>query len=141
MLIGTDSCSFLVQPPTQSRSVFWSCFSFVSQNKTTKGCIGRFTQPQLHLLCGAGTQCNPFLTTVQPGRSIRAYCISFLDQVFSEGNLMWVGRIVRTKALTQINAGVYKRTRTSVHIVKNYSASHSSASSTHWKISGFPHAH
>lgn len=86
--------------------------------------------------CAVGQAPNAasLLTTVQPGRWTRVCCISFLDRVSPQGKPEWVEWVVGTKAVTQRNTGVCRGTRTSVHIMRNHSAPHSSSSSTPWRI-------
>lgn len=64
--------------------------------------------------------------------------ISPLDWVSLQGKSAWVQWVVNTKAVTQRNIGVCRGTKTSVHIMRNYSAPHSSSRFTHWRIGGFP---
>lgn len=88
---------------------------------------------------GTGTSATLLLTPVQPGGWTRVCCISFLGWVSLQGKPVWVGWVVSTKAvITQRNTGVCRGTRTSVHMMRNYSAPHSSSSSIQRRIGAFP---
>lgn len=87
---------------------------------------------------GQAPNAAPLLIIVQPGRWNRVCCISFLNWVSLPGKPVWVGCVASTKTLTQRNIGACRGTRTSMHIMRNYSAPHSSSSSTQWRIGGFP---
>lgn len=84
------------------------------QTNTMKVYTGRLAQLQLYLYWETSTQCSSLLTIVQPGRSTRIYCISFLDWVSFQGKSVSVRRLVGTKAFTQRNIKMYRGTRISV---------------------------
>lgn len=96
---------------------------------------------------GLAPNAAPLLTTVQPDKWSRVCCHVLSGQgfssrkrnlFFSQGKPVWVEWVLRTNTATQRNIGVCRGTRTSVHIMRSYSAPHTSSSSTQWRTGGFP---